>query len=80
MGFVWFLLVGGGAGWLAGQFMKGSGFGVMGNIGIGIVGGMIGGFLFGILGINLGGMIGSLTTATIGAVVLLYIVRAIKKA
>jgi uncharacterized membrane protein YeaQ/YmgE (transglycosylase-associated protein family) len=41
MGFIWFLLVGGVAGWLAGQYMKGKGFGVMGNIGVGIVLGKI---------------------------------------
>lgn len=78
MGFIWFLLIGALAGWLAGQYMKGRGFGVMGNIGVGIVGGIIGGFLFGLLGINLGGMVGSLITATVGAVVLLFIVGKIK--
>ena len=78
MGFIWFLAIGGLAGWLAGQYMKGRGFGVLGNIVVGIVGGIIGGFLFGLLGINLGGMVGSLVTATIGAVVLLFIVGKIK--
>jgi len=78
MGFIGFLVIGGLAGWLAGQFMKGKGFGVMGNIGVGIVGGIIGGFLFGLLGINLHGTVGSLITATVGAVVLLFIVGKIK--
>ncbi len=74
------LLIGALAGWLAGQFMKGKGFGLIGNIIVGIVGAFIGGWLLGALGVSIGGgLFGSLITATIGAVVLLYIVRLIKK-
>lgn len=58
--------------------MKGSGFGLVGNIVVGIVGALIGGFVFSLLGITAGGFIGSLVMATIGAVLLLYVVRLMK--
>ena len=77
---VWLLLIGLIAGWLAGKLMKGSGFGVLGDIAIGVVGAFIGGFLFRLVGIYTGGLIGSVIVATIGAVVLLYVVRLLKKA
>ena len=79
MDFLWFLIIGGLAGWLAGTLMKGKGFGIIGNIIIGIIGGLIGGFLFGLLGITTGGLVGALITALVGAVVLIYIVGLIKK-
>ncbi len=80
MSLVYFLLIGAAAGWLAGQFMKGKGFGVVGNIIVGIVGALIGGWLLGAIGVSIGGgLIGSLVTATLGAVVLLFIVGLIKK-
>lgn len=81
MGFLWFLLVGLIAGWLAGTLVKGGGFGILGNIVIGIIGAMLGGFLFNLLGLSSdGGIIGSIIVATVGAIVLLIIVRALKKA
>ncbi|MBI1833331.1 MAG: GlsB/YeaQ/YmgE family stress response membrane protein [Candidatus Andersenbacteria bacterium] len=70
---VWFLIVGLIAGWLAGLIMKGRGFGVIGDIIVGIVGALIGGFVFGALGIGAGGILGSILVATIGAVILLFI-------
>lgn len=74
------LVIGALAGWLAGKIMKGSGFGVIGNIVVGIVGAVIGGFLFGLLGVSTGGgMLGAIVTATIGAIILLYIVSFFKK-
>jgi uncharacterized membrane protein YeaQ/YmgE (transglycosylase-associated protein family) len=79
LSFIWWLIIGGVAGWLAGQIMKGSGFGVLGNIVVGIVGGIIGGFLFGLLGFGSTNVIGSLITAVVGAVVLLAIVNAIRR-
>jgi len=75
-----FLVIGAVAGWLAGTIMKGGGFGLLGNIIIGIVGGIVGGFLFRLLAITAGGLIGSIVTATVGAVVLLYLVGLVKKA
>ncbi|RWU09652.1 GlsB/YeaQ/YmgE family stress response membrane protein [Pseudidiomarina gelatinasegens] len=81
MNFLWFLLVGLIAGWLAGSLVKGGGFGLLGNIVIGVIGALIGGFLFNLLGVSSGGgLIWSIVVATIGAVVLLVLVRAIKKA
>lgn len=79
MNLILFLVIGGVAGWLAGLIMKGRGFGVLANIGIGIVGSLIGGFLFGLLGLSSHGTIGALVTATAGAVFLLWVVSAIKK-
>lgn len=73
------LIIGAIAGWLAGTMIKGKGFGLAGNIVVGIVGAVIGGYLFNFLGINVGGTLGSLVTATIGAAVLLYLIRLIKK-
>ncbi len=78
MGFVWFLLIGLAAGWLAGIVMKGKGFGLIGNLIVGVIGAFLGGFLFGVIGIFPGGLIGSLVTAFIGAVLLLFIVRQFK--
>jgi uncharacterized membrane protein YeaQ/YmgE (transglycosylase-associated protein family) len=80
MNLVWFLIIGIVAGWLAGQLMKGGGFGLIGDLVIGVIGAFIGGWLLGVLGIYAGGLIGSLVTATIGAVVLLFLVRLVKRA
>lgn len=74
------LIIGAIAGWLAGKIMKGRGFGLLGNIVIGIIGAFVGGFLFGLLGITAGGIIGSLVMSTVGAVTLLFVVRVLKKA
>ena len=76
---LWFLIIGGVAGWLAGMIMKGKGFGMFGNIGVGIVGAFVGGFLFRVIGLSTHGLIGDLLAATAGAVVLIWIVRMIKK-
>lgn len=75
-----FLAIGAVAGWLGSTIMKGGGFGLLGNIVVGIVGAFIGGFLFNLLGISAGGLIGSIVTATVGAIVLLFIIGLIKKA
>ena len=55
MEFVWFILIGLAAGWLAGQLMKGGGFGVIGDIIVGVIGALLGGFLFRTLGVSAGG-------------------------
>ena len=81
MEFVWFILIGLVAGWLAGQLMKGGGFGVVGDIVVGVVGALLGGFLFRTLGVSSGGgLIGAIIVATIGAVVLIVLLRLIKRA
>lgn len=75
------LLVGAIAGWLAGLIVKGYGFGLLGNIVVGIVGALIAGFLFPRVGLGLGeGILGSIVAATIGAVILLFLIRLIKRA
>jgi uncharacterized membrane protein YeaQ/YmgE (transglycosylase-associated protein family) len=80
-GLIWFLLIGLIAGWLAGKVMRGGGFGVVGDIVVGIIGALIGGWLFGNLGISIGGgLLGAIITAFVGAVLLLLILRLIKRA
>ena len=73
-----FLAIGAIAGWLAGNIMKGRGFGVLGNIIVGIVGAVLGGFVFSLVGVAAGGLIGSIFTSTVGAIILLYIIRIVK--
>ena len=74
-----FLAIGAVAGWLAGVLMKGGGFGLLGNIVVGIIGAVVGGVVFGLLGISAGGLIGSVITATAGAALLLFIIGLVKK-
>jgi uncharacterized membrane protein YeaQ/YmgE (transglycosylase-associated protein family) len=81
MGFLAWIVVGLIAGWLAGQVMKGGGYGVLVDIILGILGGLLGGWLFGQMGIwPAGGMVGSIIVAFIGAVILVGITRLIKRA
>jgi len=68
------LVIGAIAGWLAGKFMKGKGFGLVGDIIVGIIGALIGGFLLGGLLASFG-IIGSIIVAFIGAIILLFVVR-----
>jgi len=79
-GLIAWLVVGLIAGWLAGQFMKGGGYGIVGDIILGIVGAFIGGFIFSLLlpGSSVG-LIGSIVVAFIGAVILIAIVRALTR-
>jgi uncharacterized membrane protein YeaQ/YmgE (transglycosylase-associated protein family) len=75
------LLVGLIAGWLAGQVMKGGGYGVIVDLILGLLGGVVGGWLFGALGIwPRGGLIGAIIVAFVGAVILVGISRLIKRA
>lgn len=75
------LVVGAIAGWLAGVVMKGGGFGLIGDIIVGIVGAFLGSWLFSLLGVSAGGgTLGLLITAFIGAVVLLLLIRLVKRA
>lgn len=78
-GFLWFILVGLVAGWLAGVLVKGGGFGILGDIVVGVLGAVIGGYLFGILGIGAGGILGAILVATIGAVILIFVLRLIRR-
>ena len=75
---IWFLVIGLIAGWLAGKIMKGSGFGVIGDLVVGVLGAFIGGWLFSLLGITTWGILGSILVALIGALVLLWLVRLLR--
>ena len=81
MGFLAWIIVGLIAGWLAGQFMKGGGYGMVVDIILGLLGGVLGGWIFEKLGVSTGGgMIGSIIVAFIGAVILVGITRLLKRA
>jgi len=74
------LVVGAIAGWLAGQIMRGTGFGLIWNIVIGLVGALIGGWLLPLLGVAIGGgIIAAIINATIGAVILLAIISLVQR-
>ena len=76
---LWFLLIGIIAGWLAGNIMKGGGFGLIGDLVVGVVGSFIGSYLFGHLGLgNAYGTLGEIGMATVGAIVLLGVLRLIR--
>ena len=74
-----FLAIGAVAGWLAGLILKGHGFGLLTNIGIGVLGALIGGWLFRSLDIHAGGLIGDIITATVGAIALIVVIRLLRK-
>ena len=81
VGIIVTLAIGAIAGWLAGVVVVGSGFGLIGNILIGIAGAFVAGFLFPRLGLGLtlgGGIVGAIVTAALGAVVLLLVVNLLK--
>jgi uncharacterized membrane protein YeaQ/YmgE (transglycosylase-associated protein family) len=75
-----FLVIGIVAGFLAGKIMKGSGFGLIGDLLIGVIGSFIGIWVFGLLGISSGGIIGLLIASVVGALLLLYLIRLVKSA
>jgi len=75
------LIIGAAAGWLAGQIVKGYGYGLVGNIAIGIVGAVVAGYLLPRIGLSMGGgFIEAIISATIGAVILLLLIRLVKRA
>lgn len=76
-GLIWWIIVGLIAGWATGRIMKGSGYGPLMDIVLGIVGGVVGGWIMGMLGFGAGGLIWSIIVAIIGAVILVWIVRLI---
>jgi len=79
-GLVWWIIVGLVAGWAAGKIMKGSGYGPVMDIALGIVGAVIGGFLLGLIGIHSSGLIGSIVVAIFGAVILVWLSHRLKRA
>jgi len=77
---IW-LLVGGVAGWLASMIVKGGGLGLMGDIVVGIIGAFVGSWLLARLGLHLGvGFVSVIASATVGAVLLLLILRLVRRA
>ena len=81
MGILAWIVVGLIAGWLAGQVMKGGGYGMLADIILGLLGGVLGGWIFEKLGVSTGGgMVGSIIVAFIGAVILVGITRLLKRA
>lgn len=74
---LWWLVVGLIAGFLASQVMRGGGYGIIGDIVVGIVGAFIGGWLAGFLGLGSFGLIGTIVVAFIGACILLAILHAV---
>ena len=80
MGIIAALIIGGIAGWLAGLIVRGAGFGVLGNIVIGIIGALLAGWLLPQLGVSLGyGWVRDIINATIGGVIILVILSLIKR-
>lgn len=79
MAILYFLLIGAISGWLAGQLWKGAGFGLLGNIVVGIIGGIFGGWLAARLGIGGGGLLWQIVIAAGGAWVLLFIISLLKR-
>jgi uncharacterized membrane protein YeaQ/YmgE (transglycosylase-associated protein family) len=77
---IWEIVIGIIAGWLAGLIVKGRGMGLLVDLIVGIVGSLIGGFIAGLIGLAAYGLLGRLVIAVAGAVILLFLVRAIKKA
>jgi uncharacterized membrane protein YeaQ/YmgE (transglycosylase-associated protein family) len=75
-----FLLIGLVAGWLAGLLVKGRGSGWLVDMIVGVIGALIGGFVFGQLGVSTPGMLGDLLSATVGAVMFLFLLKVLKKA
>ncbi len=78
-GLIYFLLVGILSGWLAGKVWQGAGFGLVGNIIVGIIGGLVGGFLAGIIGISADSLIAKILVSAAGAWLLLFILAKLKK-
>ena len=79
MEFIWSIIIGIAAGFIAGKIMKGSGFELILNLIVGIVGGLLGGWIFTLLGLDVNGILGNLVMSTIGAIVLLRIISLFKK-
>lgn len=73
MYWLWYILIGLAAGWIASLIVKGAGSGLVLNLIIGVVGSVLGGWIFALLGIVSMNMLGSLITSTVGAVVLLLL-------
>jgi uncharacterized membrane protein YeaQ/YmgE (transglycosylase-associated protein family) len=76
---IWFLVIGLCAGWLAAKLVKGGGYGLLGDLVVGVIGALLGGWLFGLMGISTSGVLGALVTAVVGAVVLIVLLRILRR-
>jgi uncharacterized membrane protein YeaQ/YmgE (transglycosylase-associated protein family) len=76
---VWVVLIGILAGWIAGKITKGGGFGLLGDLVVGVVGSLLGSLIFGLLGLGAYTLLGRLVVAVVGAVVLLWLIRVVFK-
>jgi uncharacterized membrane protein YeaQ/YmgE (transglycosylase-associated protein family) len=76
---LWFLLIGLVAGWLASRIMKGPELNLPGMLVLGVIGAVFGGFLISIMDLQATGTVGRLVTATLGAVVLIWGVGALRR-
>lgn len=75
MGFIWYIIIGIVAGFLAGKVMRGGGFGLIINLLLGILGGVLGGWVFALFGLSASGLI----TSTVGAILVLWIASLFSK-
>ncbi|RJP60379.1 MAG: GlsB/YeaQ/YmgE family stress response membrane protein [Ignavibacteriales bacterium] len=78
MNFIIWILSGILAGWLTGKIMKGSGYGILGDLALGLLGAVVGGFLAGLFGLEATSWIGQIVVAVVGGIVLVWVVRKIK--
>jgi uncharacterized membrane protein YeaQ/YmgE (transglycosylase-associated protein family) len=78
LGLIWQIAIGILAGFLAGKIMRGRGYGILMDLLLGIVGSMLGGAVFGLLGLYSSGIVGQLVVATVGAILLIYLVRRLR--
>ncbi len=76
---VFFWLIGLAAGWLAGRITKGTSYGLVNDLIVGVVGALLGGILFWIIGLSASNLIGSLITSTVGEILFLYLLRTFGK-
>jgi uncharacterized membrane protein YeaQ/YmgE (transglycosylase-associated protein family) len=80
MGLLWFLFIGLVAGWLTGLIMRGGGYGIFGDLILGVIGAFVGRWLFGVLGVGASyGFIGSVICATVGAILLVVLLRLVRR-
>jgi uncharacterized membrane protein YeaQ/YmgE (transglycosylase-associated protein family) len=75
---VTYLLLGALAGWICGLLTKGTGFGAVGNVVVGIMGAFLGGFLFRLLGFGAYGLLAQLIVAVVGALIFVWLLKFIK--
>ena len=78
MNWLYIIIVGAVAGWLGGLITQGKGFGILGNIVVGILGGLVGGWLFKLFNVQTNGFYGEIITAFVGAIVLIWLSKRLK--